>query len=316
MKGSKIISFIKTIFLIMSRGFYFYPIKLFELLKKIFHFRFLNRIIIHLKKRKEQPEFLIIMMIWFLSIIILFNIVYVGKEETIKVNPKNENQEEKTDKKEENEEPQEDNEGKEQKEKNLYKEFGKTKTSNIDFNSLIEMNGDTVAWISVDGTNINYPVVKTADNDYYLNHSFNRVTTQNGWPFMDYRNNPNMEDKNTIFYGHNLLNKTAFGSIANIFDKKWQQTSSKIIQILTPEFKYQYLIFSAYYIEPELYYLQTEFYSNRDYQTFLDTIKNRNIIEIDNSVTTDDKIITLSTCTEDNTGRKVIHAKLINKENR
>ena len=87
----------------------------------------------------------------------------------------------------------------------------------IDFNSLLGVNDQVVGWLSVDTTNINYPIVQTKNNDYYLNHDINKSLSGSGWTFMDYRNNPDMSDDNTIFYGHNLLNKTAFGSIDNIF---------------------------------------------------------------------------------------------------
>ena len=75
--------------------------------------------------------------------------------------------------------------------------------------------------------------------------------------------------------------------------------------------KYTYQIFSGYTIEPEIYYLQTNFSNTESYRTFLETLSNRNTINIDNSVDVNDKIITLSTCTDDNNGRRVLHAKLI-----
>ena len=59
----------------------------------------------------------------------------------------------------------------------------------IDFNELLSMNSDTVAYLKVDGTNINYPVVQTNNNDYYLTHSFDHSENDSGWIFLDYRNN-------------------------------------------------------------------------------------------------------------------------------
>jgi sortase B len=82
---------------------------------------------------------------------------------------------------------------------------------------------------------------------------------------------------------------------------------------LTNSALYTYEIFSAYYIRPENYYLQTNI-SDEYYLEFINTIKERSIIEFNVEVGINDKIITLSTCTDDNTGRKVIHAKLISEE--
>lgn len=128
---------------------------------------------------------------------------------------------------------------------------------------------------------------------------------------MDYRNNPYMEDKNTVFYGHNLPNKTAFGSLENIFTKDWLDNSNKSIIILNGDKKYYYRVFSAYYTTPEVYYLQRDFNSLDEYKEFLKTIVSRNILDIDTEVTVSDQIITLSTCNDGSSGRKVVHAKLI-----
>ena len=196
--------------------------------------------------------------------------------------------------------------------KSLFKHYGNMQLNQIDFNSLKNTNSDVVGWIIVDGTNINYPVVKTQDNDYYLNHNFNHNDDSTGWPFMDYRNNIGMSDDNTIFYGHNLLNNTSFGSISKIFTNNWIRNSSGKIIYLTDNTLYTYQIFSAYYINPENYYLQTNLDNKVE---FLNTLKTRSIVKFNVDVSVNDKIVTLSTCTNDNTGRKVIHAKLISQEN-
>lgn len=196
--------------------------------------------------------------------------------------------------------------------KSLFKHYGNMQLNQIDFNSLKNTNSDFVGWIIVDGTNINYPVVKTQDNDYYLNHNFNHNDDSTGWPFMDYRNNIGMSDDNTIFYGHNLLNNTSFGSISKIFTNNWIRNSSGKIIYLTDNTLYTYQIFSAYYINPESYYLQTNLDNKVE---FLNTLKTRSIVKFNVDVLINDKIVTLSTCTNDNTGRKVIHAKLISQEN-
>ena len=67
---------------------------------------------------------------------------------------------------------------------------------------LLKENQETVSWITVNGTNINYPVVQHSDNEYYLNHSFDGSENSAGWIFLDYRNNIENTEKNTIIYGH------------------------------------------------------------------------------------------------------------------
>lgn len=300
--------------LFLSRGFYFYLVKFFSLLKKIFHFKWLDRVIRHFERRMEQPEYVLIMILWFVSFIALFNILYVDKDQEVHFEDNDNKPSDVVDNK--TDPTPDENDSVINKDLNPYRIFGKYNINNINFSELKNINNNVVAWLTVDGTNINYPIVQTGDNDFYLNHSIDNSYKTTGWTFMDFRNDKDMTDSNTIFYGHNLLNKTAFGSTANIFTKNWINNSSHKIIVLTPSKKFTYLIFSAYYIDPEVYYLQTNFYSDVDYKNFLDTISGRNSIAIDNTVTIDDRIITLSTCTEDNKGRKAIHAKLIKEENR
>ena len=98
-------------------------------------------------------------------------------------------------------------------EDNPYWDYIKMNLMDVDFKKLKEMNHDIVAWVSVSGTNINYPVVKTSDNTFYLNHSVDKSYNQAGWVFMDYRNHPNSFNRNTIFYAHGRLDNTMFGSL-------------------------------------------------------------------------------------------------------
>ena len=304
--------------LLLSRGFYFYVTLFFKLLKKIFHFKFFDKTILHFEKRKEEPEFLLVIILWAIAIVTLYNILYINDDQIVNLDDEvkieeNSNVEVDEDKvKDKNkEEVIDDANSLIVTEMNPFRIYGKIRLDEVDFNQLKQKNPDTVVWLSVDRTNINYPIVQTNDNDFYLDHTFDKSYRGTGWTFMDYRNNSDMSDSNTIFYGHNLLNKTSFGSVSNIFTNEWQKNSNKRIVVLTDNFKYYYTIFSAYYIDPEVYYLQTNFASDSEKLEFLNTLKSRSIIDFGESVDAIDDIITLSTCTEDNKGRKVIHAKLI-----
>ena len=72
-------------------------------------------------------------------------------------------------------------------------------------------------------------------------------------------------------------------------------------------------MFSVYTIDPEVYYLQNNFSDKESYIAFLNTLKSRSKFDFKLNLTSDDKIITLSTCTSDNQNRNVVHAKLITK---
>lgn len=191
----------------------------------------------------------------------------------------------------------------------------KIEVENIDFNKLINKNPDTIGWIKVLGTDINYPVVQTNNNDFYLTHSFDKSYNKAGWIFADYinKNLKNNElDKNTIIYGHNRQNNSMFGTLSNVFKEEWlSNKKNHYINFSTLNNNMVWKVFSTYIIEKEEYYIQSNFSSNEEYISFLNTIKNRSTYKYDVNISKEDKILTLSTCTNVGEGRTVLHAKLI-----
>ena len=185
---------------------------------------------------------------------------------------------------------------------------------NVDFNELKQKNSDTVAWINVNNTNINYPVVQTNNNDYYLDHSYNKKHNEAGWVFLDYRNNKNFSDKNTIIYAHSRLDKTMFGSLSKALNESWYKNKDNHIVRISNEYENSlWQIFSIYIIDTESYYITTGFSNDEDYQKFLDTMVSRSKYDFNTELTTSDRIITLSTCYDDNR-KTVVHAKLLKRE--
>lgn len=197
---------------------------------------------------------------------------------------------------------------------NDYWDYMNVPFMEVNFNELLEKNPDTVGWIKVEGTKVNYPVVQASDNDYYLSHAFNKRNNAGGWVFADYRVDFENFGKNTIIYGHNMNNKTMFGSIPNMLYSSYLNNSSNYyIKISTPTSNSVWKVFSIYTIEPEVYYLKTNF-KTEPYEKFLNTIKSRSIYNFGIDVGVDDKILTLSTCDNTGTKRVAVHAKMINIE--
>ena len=197
---------------------------------------------------------------------------------------------------------------------NDYWDYMNVPFMNVDFNELLKKNPDTVGWIKVEGTKVNYPVVQSTDNDYYLSHAFNKTANQGGWIFADYRVNFKDFGKNTIIYGHNMNNKTMFGSVPSMLNSNYLNNSgNNYIKISTPTCNTVWKVFSIYTIEPEVYYLKTNF-KTEPYDKFLNTLKSRSIYNFGIDVTSDDKILTLSTCDNTGTKRVAVHAKMINIE--
>ncbi len=181
----------------------------------------------------------------------------------------------------------------------------------VDFTELLKKNSDTKAFIRVEGTNINYPVVQAKDNDFYLNHSFNKARNGGGWVFLDYRNNIDDLDDNTIIYAHGRKNNTMFGSLKNILSSDWYtNTDNYVIHLTTPNKSMLWQVFSVYKIPTETYYLTSQFGTEESHQRFIDTIVSRSAFNFNADVNTSDKILTLSTCYNDEI-KVVLHAKLI-----
>ena len=197
---------------------------------------------------------------------------------------------------------------------NPYWDYINMNLMNVDFTELKNINSDTKGWIKVNGTTINYPFVETNNNDYYLTHSFDKSYNEAGWIFLDYRNNIGFLDKNTILYGHGRLNKTMFGSLKNIINSNWYSNPDNyVIKMSTEAENTLWQVFSVYRIPSTSDYLQINFSSDNEYTKFLDKLKNRSVFNFNTTLNKDDKIITLSTCYDDN-DKVVMHAKLIKYE--
>ncbi len=199
---------------------------------------------------------------------------------------------------------------------NPYWDYIKMSLINVDFTELKKENSDTVGWIQVNGTNINYPFVQTKDNDYYLTHAFNKSYNDAGWVFMDYRNNATEFDKNTIIYGHSRLDQTMFGSLKNLLRSNWYNNKNNyIIKLSTNNQNTLWQVFSVYHIPTTTDYLRTTFLNDNDFKTFTDMLLNRSVYNFNTTVNANDKILTLSTCYA-NSEKMVMHAKLIKYSDR
>lgn len=198
-------------------------------------------------------------------------------------------------------------------EDNPYWDYIKMDLINVNFTDLKKINNDTVGWIEVLGTNINYPFVQTSDNEYYLTHSFNKKYTDAGWVFLDYRNNINELDKNNILYAHARLDKTMFGSLKNILKNGWLDNQiNHVIKLSTEKENTLWQVFSIYHIPTTNDYIQVKFFNN-EFESFATKLINRSIHNFNTNVFENDIILTLSTCYSNNE-KLVLHAKLIKKE--
>ncbi len=187
--------------------------------------------------------------------------------------------------------------------------------TNTELASLLTVNEDVVGELVVNNTNVDYPVVQAGNNDYYLDHNINKEENNNGWVFLDYRNDSMNLDKNNIIYGHNMYySGVMFGTLYKTANKSWYTNpDNQIITYNTLYENMQFKIFSIYRVPNTNDYLKVFFEDDNDFLEFIDLITTRSIYNFNVPVNADDKIITLSTCSNNGTKRLVIHAVLLDE---
>ena len=108
----------------------------------------------------------------------------------------------------------------------------------VDFEGLCGQNPDVIAWIYCPDTPINYPVVQSSDNSYYLRRLLDGRRNTAGTLFMDFRNESDLSDWNSIIYGHNMKNDTMFGTLTDYQSQSYFE-AHRVMYLLTPEENYR-----------------------------------------------------------------------------
>ena len=170
----------------------------------------------------------------------------------------------------------------------------------IDFASLKEKNSDIYAWITIPGTKVDYPILqKPEDDSYYLNHTVDGVEGLPGSIYTESVHNQEFTESNTVIYGHNMKDDTMFGSLHD-YEKADFFKDNRTVCIYTPTNIFTYEIFAAVTYSDAYIPFAFDFTSDEGYQAFLDSVyesKNMtNQFAEDVEVTTEDCIITMSTC--------------------
>ena len=186
----------------------------------------------------------------------------------------------------------------------------------VDFDKLKSVNEDVVGWIYVDALpDISYPIVKGKDNQTYLHQTYEKNYNFAGTIFVDYENSGDFSDCNTLVYGHNMKNGSMFGHLKKFREDDKLYKQDKYFWILTPERNYRYEIITAYTtgVNSDTYTLFKG--PGEEFEKYLETIKGYSEIQTDDTdLTIKDKIVTLSTCTGNESTRFVVQGKRVDAE--
>ncbi len=172
-----------------------------------------------------------------------------------------------------------------------------------DYSAIVEQNPETVGWITIPDTKINFPVLQTVDNDYYMNHNFENEYEYRGTIFMDYRNNPTDLDANTIIYGHNAYDGTVFSDLANYDDIEFYK-EHPVIEFNTLDSYYKWKIYAVFITNQvaseDNGYVFNFIYPHMEGENFKGYVKElnkRTLYYTGVDIQDGDRILTLSSCT-------------------
>lgn len=183
----------------------------------------------------------------------------------------------------------------------------------IDFQALRSVNEDVIGWIYIEALDgISYPVVKGSDNSYYLHMTYEKNYNFAGTIFIDCENSGDFSDCNTLVYGHNMKNGSMFGQLRKFSQDPETYKKSKYFWIFTPEKDYRYEIISAYTtgVNSDTYTLFKG--PGTEFEEYLNTIVSRSEIQTEaENLNIKDKVVTLSTCTGNESTRFVVQGRMI-----
>ena len=201
---------------------------------------------------------------------------------------------------------------------NLTKDDTETPDILPEYEMLYNKNKKLIGWIKIDDTIIDYPVMQTVDNEFYLDHNFNQEEDRNGCIFMDYQCDVIKGCDNVILYGHHMKSGKMFGTL-NKYSKKSYYEEHPLIQFDTiyekGTYQVMYVFRSKVYSEEDVnfkYYQFINAASEMEFNSYLNDMAALSLYDTGVTATSSDELLTLSTCDyQEKKGRFVVVAKRI-----
>lgn len=183
------------------------------------------------------------------------------------------------------------------------------------FDELLKANENVVGWLTIDGTQIDYPILQSDNNIDYLTENFDGKESRAGSVFLDYRNDITSPNRNTVVYGHRMKDGSMFQHLTKFLDEDFFK-SNQTFEFDTLYSSYEAEVFAVYNTLTDFNYIETDFASGDEYEQLLEKMQGKSKFNTDVELSEDDHIITLSTCDyelDENNGRLVVHAVLTEK---
>lgn len=188
--------------------------------------------------------------------------------------------------------------------------------ASIDLEALREVNPDVAGWIEIPGTDLSYPVLSGADNQYYLSRTWTGEANSGGAIFLESTSRRDLSDFHTIIYGHRMRDGSMFGSLRNYRDGAyWQEHPAVYVAIDSGVYRYD--IFSAQEVSVTGLVYRLDLETSGLEEEFIETCFEGSSLDTGIAPSVEDRILTLSTCTgRGYATRWVVHGVLTGRTER
>lgn len=186
--------------------------------------------------------------------------------------------------------------------------------SSVNFDALSQINPDIVAWLVLNGSAIDYPVVQGTDNEHYLSTGFRGGSSRSGCLFLDVNNAPSFFERNNIIYGHNMRDGSMFGSLTTYLDEARFAKITDQSMLSTLEGDFSLIPFSIYPADAGNDFVRRDFEDDDQWRVWLAEIKAKSRVKPDVPLDAEDRVLTLVTCHSKGGGdRLIMHLLLVQR---
>jgi sortase B len=169
----------------------------------------------------------------------------------------------------------------------------------VNWDALKAINSDIVGWVMIPGTRINYPIVQASDNDYYLNHLFDKTPSDAGAIFLDSENDPAITGWNNIIYGHNLIDGSMFASLKSYRERAFLDEHRTVL-LATPEKNYRLEVIAALVCDADDRIRRFGFTDRADYNAYVEMLLEYAVLNDLEEGKIPENLYCFATCTDTN----------------
>lgn len=176
----------------------------------------------------------------------------------------------------------------------------------VNFAALAKENPEIKAWVRLDGTAVDLPIVQTTENDFYLTHRFDEKKNKLGTPFIDAANTGDFSDKHTVIYGHAVSSGAMFGSFWEYENPNYYKRHPEITLLLPDGSSYPLAVFACSRVDGVRSAIPVSFSSENAFLSFIDELHELSAFTSNVEVGPDDRLVSFCVCLQDDSSRRLL----------